>query len=255
MKLQDIWTQCWGKSNFRQLNLTPWRIVEAQHVTSTRKLVDSEEEQQILEEEIDRVKPPLPDDTEFRGMHYLLFTPFRYPPLPHGSRFGTRQERSLWYGSEEVRTAQAEVAYYRLLFFAGSSAIFENTELRLTAFTASVFSETGIDLTTVPFSKFEKYISSKSDYSSSQKLGLQMRNDDVEVIRYVSARDRKKGINVALFTSKAFRSKNPTASQTWVCIAGSDRVEFTRSDLLSNEHAVFKKTDFVVDGKLPAPAL
>lgn len=255
MKLQDIWTPCGGKSNFRLLNLTSWRIVEAQHVTSTRKLVDSDEEQQILEEEIDRVKPPLPDEAEFRGIHYLLFTPFRYPPLPHGSRFGTRHERSLWYGSEEVRTAQAEVAYYRLLFFAGSYAIFENTELRLTAFTASVFTEKGIDLTDSPFSRFKKRISSKINYSSSQKLGLEMRNDGVEIIRYVSARDKNEGINVALFTPKAFRSKTPIASQTWVCIAGSARVEFTRSDLLSNDRAVFKKTDFEIDGKLPTPAL
>jgi len=253
LKLQDIWTPCGGKSNCRSLTLTPWRIVEAQHVTSTRALVDSDEEQRILEEEIDRVKPALPD--EFRGMHYLLFTPFRYPPLRHGSRFGTRQERSLWYGSEEITTAQAEVAYYRLLFFAGSSTIFENTELRLTAFTVSVFSKAGIDLTAIPFSKFEKHISSKTDYSSSQKLGLEMRNDGIEVFRYVSARDRKKGINVALFTPKAFSSKNPIASQTWVCVAGSNQVEFARSDLLVNEHKVFEKTDFEVGGKLPSPAL
>jgi len=72
-------------------------MVEAQHVTSTRKLVDSDEEQQILEKEIDHVKPTLPDDAEFRGIHYLLSTPFRYPPLSHGSRFGTRHERSLWH--------------------------------------------------------------------------------------------------------------------------------------------------------------
>jgi hypothetical protein len=255
LKLQDIWTPCGGKSNCRSLKLTPWRIVEAQHVTSTRTLVDSDEEQQILEEEIDRVKPPLPEGAEFRGMHYLLFTPFRYPPLRRGSRFGTRQERSIWYGSEEIMTAQAEVAYYRLLFFAGSSAVFENTELRLTAFTVSVSSKTGIDLTAIPFSKFEKHISSKTDYTSSQKLGLEMRNDSVEVFRYVSARDRKKGINVALFTPIAFSSKSPIVSQTWICIAGSNRVEFARSDLLVKEHQVFEKTDFEVGGKLPAPAL
>lgn len=222
---------------------------------STRKLVDSDEEQQILEEEIDRVKPPIPYGAEFRGIHYLLFTPFRYPPLRHGSRFGTRQQRSLWYGSEEITTVQAEVAYYRLLFFAGSSATFENTELRLTAFTVSVFSKAGIDLTAIPFSKFKNHISSKTDYSSSQKLGLEMRNDGVEVFYYVSARDRKKGVNVALFTPKAFRSKSPIVSQTWVCIAGSNRVEFARSDLLIYEHKVFKKTDFEVGGKLPTPPI
>src|SRR5207245_1032206 len=93
--------------------------VEAQHQVSTRKLVDTLEEQALLEELIDRAKPP--DSTRGR-LHYLLSTPFRYPPLRHGSRFATRQERSLWYGSETRRTAFAEVAYYRLVFLEGTRA-------------------------------------------------------------------------------------------------------------------------------------
>src|SRR6185436_5312824 len=114
----SIWTRCAGGSELRTLRLSPWRVVEAQHQVSTRKLVDSTEEQILLEELIDSVKPP--DITSGR-LHYLLFTPFRYPPLPHGSRFGGRHERGIWYGSLELRSAFAEVAYYRLLFIEGSS--------------------------------------------------------------------------------------------------------------------------------------
>lgn len=255
MKSLDIWTQCAGRSRFKTLELTAWRIVEAQHVTSTRKLVDSDEEQRILEDEIERVKPPRSDEPKIHDLHYLLFTPFRYPPLAYGSRFGGRQERSLWYGSEELRTAQVEVAYYRILFFAGSTAIFQVTELQLTAFFVSLVSDKGIDLTILPFSRFEKQISSKTDYSASQRLGSQMRQDNVEVFRYISARDRQRGVNTALFTPAAFPSKQPLGSQTWACIAGSERVEFMRSDLLSDEHRVFDRKDFEVKGKLPAPAL
>src|SRR5215208_6155464 len=104
----SIWTQCAGDSELRPLRLTPWRAVEAQHQVSTRKLVDSVEEQHLLEDLIDRAKPP--DRTAGR-VHYLLATPFRYPPLRHGSRFGTRFERGLWYGAESPRTMFAEVAY------------------------------------------------------------------------------------------------------------------------------------------------
>ena len=44
----DIWTRCAGASRVRPLHLTAWRAVEAQHQVSTRKLVDSLEEQALL---------------------------------------------------------------------------------------------------------------------------------------------------------------------------------------------------------------
>ena len=51
--------------------------------------------------------------------HYLLATPFRYPPLPYGSRFGSRFEPSLFYGARSASTALAESAYYRFVFWSG----------------------------------------------------------------------------------------------------------------------------------------
>src|SRR3954463_15070833 len=107
----SIWTRCAGDSEIRPLDVSPWRVVEAQHQLSTRKLVDSAEEQMLLEDLIERSKPPATAGTR---LHYLLATPFRYPPLRHGSRFGSRFVRGIWYGSETRRTAFAEVAYYRL---------------------------------------------------------------------------------------------------------------------------------------------
>ena len=92
-------------------------MVESQHLFSTRKLVDSEAEHRVLEELIEGHKPK-----GERGLHFLLATPFRYPPLPHGSRFGTRGQHGIWYGAVEQRTAFAESAYYRLLFLEGTAA-------------------------------------------------------------------------------------------------------------------------------------
>ena len=34
----------------------------------------------------------------------LLSTPFRYPPLPYGSRFGRRHEHGIYYGSKRLDT-------------------------------------------------------------------------------------------------------------------------------------------------------
>src|SRR5262249_2227948 len=108
-----------GRSNLRALSGRAWRVVESQHLFATRKLGDSAEGQAVLEELIEEAKPPA---GATRGLHWLLFTPFRYPPLRHGSRFGTRRERGIWYGSRGQSTAFAEKAYYLLLFLEGTAA-------------------------------------------------------------------------------------------------------------------------------------
>lgn len=43
MKL-DIWQHCDGLQQIQPLVCKPWRVVEAQHVNSTRHLVDSLDE-------------------------------------------------------------------------------------------------------------------------------------------------------------------------------------------------------------------
>jgi hypothetical protein len=247
--------QCGGKSNFQTIKSEAWRIVEAQHLTSTRKLVDSDSEQKALEEEIESVKPQVPLEPEFQGLHYLLSTPFRYPPLKHGSRFGSRAERALWYGSDSIGTAQAEIAYYRLLFLNGSEAEFSNSEILLTAYNVRVNTKSGINLAIAPFERFSSQISSKTNYEFSQRLGAQMRADGVDAVKYFSARDPKTGLNVALFTPKAFGGNEPQTSQTWKCFASKIRVEFVRNDLLTNQTLSFDSSHFHVKSALPSPAI
>src|SRR3546814_9169694 len=76
---------------------------------------DTLEEQALLESLIDAAKPPYPEDDA--GYHYLLKTPFRYPPLPWGSRFGRTHEPGIFYGGGSVGTTLAESAYYRFVFW------------------------------------------------------------------------------------------------------------------------------------------
>ncbi|MCY0725978.1 RES family NAD+ phosphorylase, partial [Klebsiella pneumoniae] len=52
-------------------------------------------------------------------LHYLLKTPFRYPPLRWGSRFGSVHEPSLFYAAQRLQTAMAEAAYYRFVLWNG----------------------------------------------------------------------------------------------------------------------------------------
>jgi hypothetical protein len=226
--------------------------VESQHQLSTRKLVDSAEEQTLLEELIDRVKPP---DLTAGRIHYLLFTPFRYPPLAHGSRFGTRQERGIWHGSVELRSAFAEVAYYRLLFLEGSSASLGTVTTPLTAFTARVRTARGIDLVAPPFDAYRRAIASPTSYSSSQALGLAMRSARVEAFRYPSARDREGGINVGVFSPSVFGNSKPASLQTWHCSASRSGIDITQADYFKRATFAFDREQFLVNGLLPTPAL
>ena len=113
----NIWEECSGTEHLRSLDHKVFRVVEAQHISSTRKLVDSEKEHEILEILIERTKPHLSQASEFKGLHYLLFTPFRYPPLRHGSRFGKTYEPSLWYGSLELETALRRLPIIVFIFY------------------------------------------------------------------------------------------------------------------------------------------
>ncbi len=250
----NIWQECDGKRYVTPLNEKVWRIVEAQERVSTRKLVNSLDEQILLEQMIEEVKPMVPADCD--GLHQLLFTPFRYPPLLHGSRFGRRHERCLWYGSRELKTAMLETAFYRFNFFDGCEANFGVVATQLTAFASLIRTDSAAILLDEPFSKFSKIISSPVDYKASQELGSCMREAGINAFNYYSARDPDAGVNIALFTPSAFENKMPVSDsfQSWQCITDHRVVEFMRTSAIKNEVLRFSLDMFLVDGRLPFPA-
>jgi len=249
----SIWTRSAGPSEARRLSGRFRRVVEAQFRNSTRKLVDSDEEQRVLEELLDgRAKLPVP--AGFEGLHYLLYTPFRHPPLRNGSRFGTRRERGILYAARELPTAFAEVAYYRLLFLEGTAAPLSPLLVDLTAFSFRIAAARGVDLTEAPFRRFEERISSPASYADSQRLGAEMRADGVQACLYVSARARGRGVNLAVFEN-VFRPRRPLDEERWSCIAARDRVEFRAQRLMGRDQShAYERGQFLVEGKLPAPA-
>jgi hypothetical protein len=224
-------------------------VVEGQHVTSTRKLVDSPEEQILLEQLIDEVKPPSAGDCA--GMHYLLSTPFRYPPLRYGSRFGDVSQRSLWYGAEQVETALGETAFYRLWFLQDSHAQLAPLESEHTAFRVRIKSARAIDLTRPPFAAHAAKISSRTSFAVAQQLGSEMRQAGVEVFRYFSARWQR-GVCVGAFSCRPFAGP-PGNEQHWHCFADGERVEFTRT--LERSRHQFPRAAFMTAGELaPRPS-
>lgn len=247
----SIWTQCAGASRLRPFATSPWRVVEAQHLVSTRKLVDSLDEQVLLEELIDSAKPP---DLTGGRLHVLLATPFRYPPLRHGSRFATRHDPSIWYGSESERTLFAELAYYRFAFLDGTAAELETVATWHTAFRVRVRTNRGIDVTARPFDRHRDAIASPVDYAAAQALGSAMRSAGVEAFRYPSARDREGGTNIGVLSPSAFGAARPRMLQTWHCTASRERVEIVRRDFFEAVAFTFSREQFLVDGGLPLPA-
>ena len=250
----SIWTRCAERFEPQRLAGPAWRAVESQHVTSTRKLVDSDDEQQVLEALIDTAKPPWPLGRRFIGLHYLLATPFRHPPLRYGSRFGTRRERGIFYCAEDQATVFAEKAYYVLLFLEGTEADIEPLSRPLTVFQVRISTKKGADLMQAPFDVDRARISSPSSYRDSQPLGASMREAGVAAFRFSSARDPEGGANIGLF-EPVFSTKKPTHAEQWVCTASRARVELKPGPAVIRSRTSFLRRMFEVDGVLPMPGV
>jgi hypothetical protein len=209
------WTPAALSSETRPLAGQCWRIVEAQHVVATLKLVDTLAEQQVLEEILEATKPPVPP--ECRHLHYLLATPFRYgAPYPGGSRFRRAgYTPGVFYASQTVSTALAEMAFRRLLFFAESPHTpWPINASEYTAFAVRFRTGAGLDLMEPPLARAARDWTHPTDYGRCHALADAAREAGVEVLRYQSARDAN-GRNTALLTCRAFRSREPVARQTW----------------------------------------
>lgn len=180
------------------------------------KLVDTPDEQALLEDLIEATKPPVP--AECRHLHYLLSTPFRYDsPYPHGSRFRRAGlTPGVWYGAEAVETAIAELAFYRLLFFAESPGTpWPRNVSEFTGFAVTVDTAAHADLTEALYDADRERLEHPTDYAACQALADALRAKGGEVIRYRSVRDPDGGCNLAVLTCRAFADASPTRTQQW----------------------------------------
>jgi len=234
------WTRDALSSEKRALSGACWRVVEAQHKVSTLKLVDTLDEQALLESLIEQTKPPVPPDC--RHLHYLLATPFRYgSPYPRGSRFRRAGlTPGVFYGSARPNTAIAETAFHRLLFFAESpSTPWPANAAEFTAFSVKYRTKRALDLMSLPLSADKTAWTHLTNYAPCQALADAAREAAIEAIRYESARDPAHGANVAILGCTGFASEQPIERQTWriqfgatgaraICEFPDARLEFAR---------------------------
>ena len=221
------WQEGWFASA-GSLSMQAWRGVESQRDISTLRLVDSTEEHDLLEQLLERSKPPLPEGG--RGLHYLLFTPFRYTS-PEPSRFRRRGEPGVWYGADSLQIACAEIAYWRYRFVIQSAGLARDEAGLLTSHTLFSAGVDGValDLASPPWSASAGVWTHPSDYAGTQDLAAQARSRGIQWIRYASVR-QPGSICAAVLAVSALAGSTPSGFQEWQCRATRHRVLFHHRD-------------------------
>ncbi len=235
------WTPTAVASEARPRRLSSWRAVEAQHAVATRPLVDTLAEQALLEDLLEEAKPPLPPG--LAGLHYLLFTPFRYPPPPHGSRFRAATDPGVFYGADTVRTACAELGYWRWRFLVDSPELPDIPAREQTLFRVAIATAC-VDLRGPPFARDRAAWEDPRDHAACQAFARAAREAGVGAIRYASVRDPERGGCVALLRADGFAAAKPSQSQGWLLAVTRERVTWRRTDPLAPEAWEFAASGF-----------
>lgn len=224
------WTPNELKSEAKPWEGKAWRVAEGQHIISTRKLVGNVYEQNILDEIVDETKPRVPESCQH--LDYLLFTPFRYQPYPHGSRFRSAgMTDGVFYAAQEYETAIAELAHYRMKFYQDSPGLEPpDNATDYTAFQVHLKTPFTLDLTTGPFVEYEGFWTRDTDYVPCQALAATSHEAGIEVIISRSVRDKNDRKNVNVLSCAAFATPKPLIMQTWkIFVSGKSVTAYCQS--------------------------
>ncbi len=235
-----------------QLDGVVLRLVEQQGAQATRRTTDSLDEQAWLEDFLEASKPELPSAEECAVRHRLLLTPFRYRKR-HGSRFATRWERGLFYGSRSRFGCLLEGAYYELVFQDGPERPFpRSTAMRKTLFHVQVRTARGLKLQEHGSRELQARLRDPVDSLFCQGIGRQLREAGIEAFEYHSARSVEDVVQVGAFSCCVFTSTPFDQVEVQLEANGQD-VSIRCLDNNSVHH--FRRQQFEVNGELPQPTL
>jgi hypothetical protein len=246
---ETFWRRVLARAPETPLMGTLLRLVENQEQKVTVPLVDDLDEHEALEQLLEASKPaPAAGTARF---DYLLRAPWRYPPLPWGSRFGRRFEPGIFYGSLTAAALLAEAAYYRLVFLAGMETPFADRVIsQHTRFEARYQTDRGRRLDAPPFSRHETVLRHPAHYGPCQALGTVLRTSDAAAFTYLSARAPGQECNIALLQPAALRSRRHRNPVNGLCETRPEGVQFR----FGRELTWFPREQFLVRGRLPQPA-
>lgn len=227
----QTWNPDWPTAHCVNLSMKgAWRGVETQYIAASMKLVDTLEEQDLLERLLEASKPPTAPSTVHK--HYLLLSPFRYFPQ-HSSRFRPGQQSGLWYGASTLEGACSEIAYWRMRFIADSAGLAKDGAVvtEHTFYQASV-SGRAINLMEPPWVEFAHLWKHPSDHSATHKLAEAAANAAIQWIQYESARAPCCAL-AAVLTPDALIADDAElerSRQEWICKATHDAVMMKRKN-------------------------
>lgn len=249
--MSEIWGAVGGAGTFRAIAGQGFRLVECQETVATTGIVSTLESQAMLEEMLDlESKPSYRTDTEH--LHYLLSTPFRYPPLMHGSRFGGRFEPSLFYGGTTEYVTLCESAFYRFFFYydMADAPLHDVLQSQHTLFEFQYQTDAGVKLQDPPFDLYDNILRDPLNYQATQALGAAMREQGIKGFEYHSARDLNGGINIALYDASPLTCNKPLNERPCLCQVGKEQVVFS----LNRNITRFTLAQFQINGALPIPS-
>ncbi len=233
----------------QRFNADVTRIVETQEYAATTNLVDDLDEQSLLEELLDEVKPDYRKGTEC--LHYLISTPFRYPPLKYGSRFGDITMPSYFYGSEDLKTALSECAFYRFVFLDDMSVPYgKPIKSEHMSFSVNIDALATADLTKVESEDAIAVLTSPVNYSFTQQLGKHLTEKcGATALRFYSARVKEnKGVNIAVAKPEVILSEKPENNVNWICHTTAKKISFNAHE---SAPISFDIESFLISGVLP----
>ena len=157
-----------------------------------------------------RIEPALairPEDRAYGPGAGYVMAPFAYPS-PDGTRFGppalTSDSFGVYYAARDEATAIAEVKHHRTAFLNAMRAPAQDLDFELLK--APVKGTHFYDLRGRESDFTDAY--SPTDYSASQKLGVDLRRRDADGIAYDSVR-REGGECVAVFRPRCVGPARP----------------------------------------------
>ncbi|MFA7243140.1 MAG: RES family NAD+ phosphorylase [Sulfuricellaceae bacterium] len=132
-----------------------------------------------------------------------------------GSRFRSAIDPGVFYGAESVRTAGAELGYWRWKFLQDAPGLEKLEPVAHTAFRAAVSTRVA-DLRKPPLAANAEAWLHPTDYSATQDFARAARKANIGGIVYRSVRDPHPAWCMALLTPQAFsKSKPHPAMETW----------------------------------------
>jgi hypothetical protein len=144
----------------------------------------------------------------------------------------------VFYGAEEIRTACAELGYWRWRFLNDSPALPRIDARAQTLFEVSVRTD-GVALDTPPFDQDRGHWMDPDSHETCQAFGRVAREAGIGLIRYTSVRDPQHGPCGAVMTPRAFAYPQPLTTTTWMLTVRRDRVIWQRDDLLQRDSFEF----------------